>query len=253
MGSKVHFWRSFEVTHGALDIVILALLSQDQLTTSKSLVVSDQVVIALETFATSVAFKFFSVNIHVSSMHLLVFENQGTLLTSISLASIFDNITCHSHWLYMGCCHCHRLMMLDYRMGLNSVVSLHWEIHHRLSVLQTLGVDCHVPVDAWHLVDGELDVVDEVGEVVVHPDRWLWQVKSQDYDDKILLKSCCGACVGDQDQGLFRLVWCGNTTTWTQQHQPAVAQHSTLTAAEQETLHHRYCMIIQTLYWSLSM
>ena len=244
MGSKVHFWRCFEVTHGTLDIVILALLSQYQLTTSKSFVVSDKVVIALEAFSTSVAFKFFSMNIHVSSMHLLMLKNKGTLLTGISLASVFDNIT--------SLLYCHRLMMLDYWMGLNGIICLYRKVHHCLSVLESLGIDRHVPIDPRHLVDGELDVVDEVGEVVVHPDRWLWQVKSQDYDDKILLKSCCGACVGDQDQGLFRLVWCGNTTTWTQQHQPAVAQHSTLTAAEQETLHHRYCMIIQTLYCSLA-
>ena len=212
MGSKVHFRRSFEVTHGALDIVILALLSQDQLTTSKSLVVSDQVVIALETFSTSVTFKFFSMNIHVSSMHLLVFENKGTLLTGVSLASVFANIT----WLLRCHCHCHWLMVLDYRMGLNCVICLHWEIHHRLSILETLGVDCHVPVDAWHRVDRELDVVDEVGEVVVHPDRWLWEVRGQ--DDVVNVVDIILVLVPPRSRFVQAAGVCGNTTTWTQQH-----------------------------------
>ena len=100
-------------------------------------------------------------------MHLLVLEHQAALVTGVALRAL----VLHHGRLHRG----HRG---DARRGdgLNDVVPLDGEVHHRLSVLKVLGVDgdsvncVDVPVQGGHIADGELDVVDEVGEVPVHLD-----------------------------------------------------------------------------------
>lgn len=79
--SQVDFGCSFKITHRAGYIIVLSLLSQYEFTGSKPLVMSDQVIVTLETFATCCTFKFLSMDIHVPPVHLLVSEHQGALVT----------------------------------------------------------------------------------------------------------------------------------------------------------------------------
>ena len=75
----------------------------------------------------------------------------------------------------------HLYVMLLWYRGLDGVVGLDGEVEHRLRVGETLGVDIDhavttdcprgVTIDAGHTGHRELDVVDQVGEVVVHVSR----------------------------------------------------------------------------------
>jgi len=75
----------------------------------------------------------------------------------------------------------HLYVMLLWYRGLDGVVGLDGEVEHRLRVGETLGVDIDhavtidgprgVTIDVGHTGHRELDVVDQVGEVVVHVSR----------------------------------------------------------------------------------
>ena len=61
--------------------------------------VSDQVVIALETFATRCTFKLLGMDVHVPSVHLFVSEHQGTLVTGELLTLVNGCRSCDCHHL----------------------------------------------------------------------------------------------------------------------------------------------------------
>lgn len=101
---------------------------------------SHQVVIALETFATRWTFELFCMHIHVSTVHLFMFEHKGAFLTDVSLA-----VTTH----HLGHSHCGLLLLLLHRLRrlgvhldvvlllrwyrrLDGVVGLDGEVEHRL-------------------------------------------------------------------------------------------------------------------------
>ena len=75
-----------------------------------------QVIIALETFSTRRTFELFRVHVHVSAVHLFMFEHKGAFLTDVSLV-----VTPH----HLG--HRHRglrLYRLRYRLGVDLYVLL---------------------------------------------------------------------------------------------------------------------------------
>ena len=125
--------------------------------------VSDKIVIALETLATIHALELFCMDIHVSSVHFFVFEHQTALFTGISLGVLViggggDNSD--RGGLHGG----------D-GVGLNDIVLLDTEVHDSLCILEVGGVDrhgVHMAIDASHIAHRELDVVDQVGKISIH-------------------------------------------------------------------------------------
>ena len=78
-------WWLLKFTLEVLDVVVLPLLAQYQLAAAKPLVVSDEIVVALETFATRVTLELLCVDVHVAAVHLLVLEHQRALLAHVVL------------------------------------------------------------------------------------------------------------------------------------------------------------------------
>ena len=85
MASQIYFGGCLKITHGALDVVVLPLLAQYELAAAEPLVVSDEIVVALETFATCVTLELLCVYVHVAAVHLLVLEHQRALLAHVAL------------------------------------------------------------------------------------------------------------------------------------------------------------------------
>jgi len=142
-----------------LHIVILPLLTQNQLTTAKPLVMPYKIVIALKAFATIHALELFSMDVHVSSVHFFVFEHQTALFTRVSLGV-----------LVIGGGDDGRLHGRD-GVGLNHVVLLDAEVHDGLGILEVGCVDgdrVHVSIDPRHVAHRELDIVDQMGEIAIH-------------------------------------------------------------------------------------